>query len=360
MFDAGVKSAAAGPDRPALTEGSTGVVRGAVHATASPLRIDGIGDQSGKIALVATTFGLTVKASTPAGPLTITRLTELTFANEFGKWRVTAYKVVVRRRVGATDHVEDAPPPADRDRSRTMKTSSDAPRSRPARSPLVATRARCHVAVPGELRRVAGGLPAAAGVGRDLPARREARTRGARQPSGRPERTVLRAAGRQRLAAGRRRRAAATRCTSSASTPSMHKATMLDIPRDTCWTGDKINAANAEGGPAHRPTAVGGLVGVPVGYAVDVDFAGFTSLVDGVGGLNMNVPDADARHVLGCVLRSRAAAHERRSRARVLARPPRLPAERHHPDGQPGPADPRRRSSSCSSKMQLAPRASST
>jgi hypothetical protein len=102
MFDSGVKSAAAGPDRPALTEGSTGVVRGAVHATASPLRIDGIGDQSGKIALVATTFGLTVKASTPAGPLTITRLTELTFANEFGKWRVTAYKVVVRRRVGAT------------------------------------------------------------------------------------------------------------------------------------------------------------------------------------------------------------------------------------------------------------------
>ena len=101
MFDSGVDSAA-GPDRPALTEGSTGVVRGAVHATASPLRIDGIGDQSGKIALVATTFGMTVKASTPAGPLTITRLTELTFANEFGKWRVTAYKVVVQRHVGAT------------------------------------------------------------------------------------------------------------------------------------------------------------------------------------------------------------------------------------------------------------------
>jgi hypothetical protein len=102
MFDSGVKSAAAGPDRPALTEGSTGVARGAVHATASPLRVDGIGDQSGKIALVAASFGLTVKASTPAGPLTITRLTELTFANEFGKWRVTAYKVIVRRRIGAT------------------------------------------------------------------------------------------------------------------------------------------------------------------------------------------------------------------------------------------------------------------
>ncbi len=74
--------------------------------------------------------------------------------------------------------------------------------------------------------------------------------------------------------------------------PKLHKATMLDIPRDTCWAGDKINAANAEGGPAKQAAAVGGLVGVPVGYAVDVDFAGFTSLVDGVGGLNMNVPTA--------------------------------------------------------------------
>jgi LCP family protein required for cell wall assembly len=74
--------------------------------------------------------------------------------------------------------------------------------------------------------------------------------------------------------------------------PKLHKATMLDIPRDTCWDGDKINAANAEGGPAKQAAAVGGLVGVPVGYAIDVDFAGFTSLVDGVGGLNMNVPTA--------------------------------------------------------------------
>jgi polyisoprenyl-teichoic acid--peptidoglycan teichoic acid transferase len=74
--------------------------------------------------------------------------------------------------------------------------------------------------------------------------------------------------------------------------PKLHKATMLDIPRDTCWDGDKINAANAEGGPVKQAAAVGGLVGVPVGYAVDVDFAGFTALVDGVGGLNMQVPTA--------------------------------------------------------------------
>src|SRR5205807_34274 len=37
-------------------------------------------------------------------------------------------------------------------------------------------------------------------------------------------------------------------------------------------------------------TPVAALVGVPVAYVVDVDFAGFTSLVDGAGGVTVNVP----------------------------------------------------------------------
>ena len=72
--------------------------------------------------------------------------------------------------------------------------------------------------------------------------------------------------------------------------PKLHAATMLDIPRDTCWNGDKINAANAEGGGPAQAAAVGGLVGVPVTYVVDVNFDKFTALVDGVGGLTINVP----------------------------------------------------------------------
>ena len=72
--------------------------------------------------------------------------------------------------------------------------------------------------------------------------------------------------------------------------PTLHKATMLDIPRDTCWNGDKINAANAEGGAPAQAAAVGGLIGVTVNYAVDVNFAGFQGLVDGVGGVTMDVP----------------------------------------------------------------------
>ena len=72
--------------------------------------------------------------------------------------------------------------------------------------------------------------------------------------------------------------------------PLLGKATMLNIPRDTCWNGDKINAANAQGGGPAQAAAVGGLVGVPVGYVVDVNFDKFLALVDGVGGVTVNVP----------------------------------------------------------------------
>jgi len=72
--------------------------------------------------------------------------------------------------------------------------------------------------------------------------------------------------------------------------PQLRKATMLNIPRDTCWNGDKINAANAQGGGPASAAAVGGLVGVPVNYVVDVNFDKFQALVDGVGGVVINIP----------------------------------------------------------------------
>jgi LCP family protein required for cell wall assembly len=71
--------------------------------------------------------------------------------------------------------------------------------------------------------------------------------------------------------------------------PAKHQASMLDIPRDTCWNGNKINVGNTVS-PRKQAEDVGGLVGVNVSYVVDVDFAGFTSLVDGVGGVTVNVP----------------------------------------------------------------------
>jgi len=101
VFDAGVRKAASSNDRAVLTETTTGRARGAVNATASPVRIDALGDPTGKIALAAATFTMNIKAPTPAGRVTIRRRTELTFENEFGTWAVTGYRVTVRRSIGA-------------------------------------------------------------------------------------------------------------------------------------------------------------------------------------------------------------------------------------------------------------------
>jgi hypothetical protein len=65
------------------------------------VRIDALGDPTGKVALAATSWTMNVKTPTPKGRLTIRRRTELTFANELGKWVVTAYRVTVRRSIGA-------------------------------------------------------------------------------------------------------------------------------------------------------------------------------------------------------------------------------------------------------------------
>jgi polyisoprenyl-teichoic acid--peptidoglycan teichoic acid transferase len=71
--------------------------------------------------------------------------------------------------------------------------------------------------------------------------------------------------------------------------PAKHQASMIDIPRDTCWNGDKINVGNTKG-PRAQADDVGGLLGIQISYVVDVDFAGFTGLVDGIGGVDVNVP----------------------------------------------------------------------
>jgi LCP family protein required for cell wall assembly len=71
--------------------------------------------------------------------------------------------------------------------------------------------------------------------------------------------------------------------------PAKHRASMIDIPRDTCWQGDKINVGNTRGARG-QAQAVGGLTGVNIAYVVDVNFAGFMGLIDGIGGLDVYVP----------------------------------------------------------------------
>jgi LCP family protein required for cell wall assembly len=77
--------------------------------------------------------------------------------------------------------------------------------------------------------------------------------------------------------------------------PALRAATILDIPRDTSAAvpghgTEKINAALALGGLRLQAETVGNLVGVPIPFAVTTDFDGFKALVDGVGGVSVNVP----------------------------------------------------------------------
>jgi LCP family protein required for cell wall assembly len=84
--------------------------------------------------------------------------------------------------------------------------------------------------------------------------------------------------------------------------PATNTATMLNVPRDTCWNGGKINRAHAgSGGPRGQAIALGQLTGVNVAYAVSVDFAGFQGIVDGVGGVKMNIPTAMDDNYSGAV-----------------------------------------------------------
>lgn len=72
---------------------------------------------------------------------------------------------------------------------------------------------------------------------------------------------------------------------------------LLSLPRDlkvdVPGNGtNKINAAYAFGGAALLAETVTGAIGVPVNHVVEIDFAGFASLVDAVGGVDIDFPYA--------------------------------------------------------------------
>ena len=96
VFDAEVRKPATGRDQATVTETRTGSIK-PVKATATKVRLDAMADQTGKVVLVAATFGVDVSGKNAR----IKRLTELTFADEGGKWVVTAYRVGVQRSTSA-------------------------------------------------------------------------------------------------------------------------------------------------------------------------------------------------------------------------------------------------------------------
>jgi LCP family protein required for cell wall assembly len=76
--------------------------------------------------------------------------------------------------------------------------------------------------------------------------------------------------------------------------PKLKKGTILNIPRDTCASipgngSGKINAANSYGGPALTVQTINQFLGVHIGYSVLLDFAGFGTVVNAVGGVTIHV-----------------------------------------------------------------------
>ena len=77
--------------------------------------------------------------------------------------------------------------------------------------------------------------------------------------------------------------------------PSRHRLIFLSIPRDLRasipgYGESKINAAMQIGGPKLAVSTVAQFTGLPINHVVIVDFSAFQTLIDGVGGIDINVP----------------------------------------------------------------------
>jgi LCP family protein required for cell wall assembly len=77
--------------------------------------------------------------------------------------------------------------------------------------------------------------------------------------------------------------------------PTDKKITLVSIPRDTkvVYNGEtcKINATHTYGGAAGVVQAVNDLCGIQISHYVEVSFDGFSSVVDSLGGVQVDVPD---------------------------------------------------------------------
>lgn len=76
--------------------------------------------------------------------------------------------------------------------------------------------------------------------------------------------------------------------------PKDKKVSLVSIPRDTKvdlgkYGVQKINAAHAFGGPALAVKTVSELAGVPIAHYAELNFDGFSEIVDALGGIDVNI-----------------------------------------------------------------------
>jgi polyisoprenyl-teichoic acid--peptidoglycan teichoic acid transferase len=68
------------------------------------------------------------------------------------------------------------------------------------------------------------------------------------------------------------------------------RATILDFPRDSLVGGTKVNAYLATGGPDRLVAAVQSFTGIPIDFWALTSFKGLEGLVEGMGGVAVDVP----------------------------------------------------------------------
>jgi LCP family protein required for cell wall assembly len=93
--------------------------------------------------------------------------------------------------------------------------------------------------------------------------------------------------------------------------PSRHRLVFVSIPRDLRASipghgESKINAAMQIGGPKLAIKTVAQLTGLPIDHVVVVDFGAFQALIDGVGGIEVNVPEPILSNRFDCPYSSQA------------------------------------------------------
>jgi polyisoprenyl-teichoic acid--peptidoglycan teichoic acid transferase len=73
--------------------------------------------------------------------------------------------------------------------------------------------------------------------------------------------------------------------------PQAHQATIINVPRDTqAPSGDKINAYHSLQGLPGIIGELNRMMGIQIQYAVTTNFPGMSSMVDEIGGIDVNIP----------------------------------------------------------------------
>ena len=82
--------------------------------------------------------------------------------------------------------------------------------------------------------------------------------------------------------------------------PATGDASIIDVPRDTeAPGGGKINAYHATGGLPSIVDQLERMMGINISYAITTNFPGFVDMVDGIGGVDIDVTEPMMDHDSG-------------------------------------------------------------